>query len=584
MSLYRKALPRHASRLALILALFALLSACVPAWPFAPPTPPPTSVPTARPTATVLPTATAEATAPPAGSPTAAPADLALSPDGVNLFPGPERYSGDIITLDVRPDHLGAIDPGTILVRVYRGSVDQDNVVATGPVDYYTFDGVPRARLAWAWDTAGLVGEQTLIAWVDPDDAIQAGDENPADNVVTLTMDLLPAGDLPPLEVEADWVSTTMPCCVLHYLDDTAAGRDIPTITLVTEQAVADIEVRLGVLPADPLQFYFIGRVIGHGGYAYDTVALSYLDRHYAGSDLPTVVRHEATHVVDGELLSIYPPAMLREGLATYMGGGHFKPEPIPQRTAALLELDLYVPLERLANNFYREQHEVGYMEAAGFIAFLVEIEGWDRFLTFYASFPEGSESGADQLDEALNSVYGQGLVATEQAFQAWLRALPPDPVQVRDLRDTVTLYDAVRRYQALKDPSAYWMNSFLPNPTYAEQHGLVADFLRHPDTPENIALETMLIAARERLRAEDFDGGGVLTAAVNRVLDTDDWTGAPEADYLAVVQAVAVAGYEAQSIDLVGDSARVLAIANWPELQPLVLQRTATGWGWLTK
>jgi hypothetical protein len=525
------------------------------------PPPPPTPAPATRPTPSPVPT------------------DLSLAPADVAVFPGPEHYSGDVVTFDVQPQNLGAIDPNTVEVRIYRGSADSEHVVAAGLANYYSFDGVPRARMVWSWDTAGLVGEQTLIAWLDPDDTIQSGDEDPTNNLVTFTVDLLPSYELPAEEADADWVSTTLPCCVFHYLDDASAGRDMLTITVVTEAAVAQVEAQMGMELPYALRFYLIERVIGHGGYAFDAVVLSYLDRHYAGFDLAVVVRHEATHVLDSLWVTVYPPAMLREGLATYMGGGHFKPEPIPQRSAALLELGYYIPLQQLVSDFYRQQHEVGYLEAAGLVSYLIQTYGWERFRTFYAAFPDDGSPLSQQLDAAMTRVFGQGLAATEEDFRAWLRALPPDPTQVRDLRDTVALFDTIRRYQAADDPSAYWMSGFLANPAEGEQRGIVADFVRHPRTPENIALETMLIAARERLRAGDFDEGEALVAEVNRVLDTGDWSPAPASDYLAIVQAVAAAGYEAQQIDLDGDTARVAAIAVWPELEVLILQRVGAGW-----
>lgn len=558
--------------LLLALLLLALLAACQLRRPWAQPTPPPPG-PTASPAPRPSPSPT---TAP---TPSTEAVDLSLAAEGIVVYPGPGNYSGDQVTFDVTPQHLGAIDPNQVTVRIYHGAVAPGSVIAEGHVGYVTFDGVARARFVWAWDTSGLVGEQTLIAWLDPDDTIRSGDEDPRNNVVTFTLHLAPPGDLPPLEEQADWVTTSIACCRLHYLDDTAAGRDIAAIADVAQEAVDEVAGRLGVTQSSPLRLYLVGRVIGHGGYAYDAVALSYLDRHYAGFDLGVVMRHEATHVLDGLMLEVYPPAILREGLATYMGGGHYKPEPLPQRTAALLNLGLYVPLETLADDFYRQQHEVGYLEGAGFVSFLVDTAGWEQFRAFYASFPTSSDAAAAQLDAALARGYGQGLAEMEQAFRAWLRRHAPTADQVRDLRDTIDLFDALRRYQQLKDPRAYWMSAFLPNPTEGARRAIVADFLRHPLSPENIALEAMLIAARKELEGERYAGCEALVAAVNRVLDTDAWEGSLEADYLAIVRAVAADGYEAQQIALAGDTARVQAIAEWPRLERLFLRRTAGGW-----
>jgi hypothetical protein len=563
---------------ALVLLLLGplLLSSCLPAPSIVRPTPTaivltvtpvPNSFPTLAPSPTPSPTVAITS------------ADLAITSADVAVYPGPENYSGDILSFDVTPRNVGTIPPAEINVRIYRGSVEPSNVIASGIGGYPTFDGVPRIRLSWAWDTAGLVGDQTLIAWLDPDDTLHQGDEDPGNNIVTFTVHLRPAEEIPAPEAGAAWTMTHTACCDLHYLTGTSSDRDIPTITVVANQAVAGVQQQLGVTLSSPLNIYFISRVIGHGGYAYEAVGLSYLDRHYAGFDLAVVVRHEATHVLDGKLVKSYPPAILREGLAVWVAGGHFKPEPIPQRAAALLELDRYIPLDQLANDFYRQQHEIGYLEGAAFIAYLVDTHGWDAFRGFYGSFPNSSEPAADLLDSVLQENFGRGLAETEDGFRAWLAAHPPTPEQVRDLVDTISLFDAVRRYQAVLDPSAYWMSGWLPNPTEGERRGIVADFIRHPRAPENIALEAMLIAAREGMRQGQYDQAEALVAGVNRVLDTGDFRSAPEADYLALVQAVAAAGWEAQQVAMHGDIADVWAIAEWPVLQKLTYQRTGAGW-----
>ena len=540
---------------------------CIP-WPLPWPFPP--TAPTPQPTVTATPPLTL--------APFPTPADLYIAPGDIAIYPGPEHYAGDRLTLDVVPQNVGAIDPGTIAVEIYRGRVAPENVVASGVAGYPTFDGRPRARMVWAWDTAGLSGEVALIAAIDPEDRIHAGDEDPTNNVVTFTVYLSPSYALPPPESVTRWLSTTTDCCTFYYLDDTAADRDMPTITAVANEALRHVEQQLGVDLNDPLRIYFLARVIGHGGYAYDAVALSYLDRNYAGCDLPTVLRHEGTHVLDGLDLRVYPPSLLREGLATWVAGGHFKPEPIPERAAALLVLDRYIPLRPLAQDFYRQQHEIGYLEGAALVAYLVDRYGWETFWRFYHSF-EQAEDPVAMLDAALQRSFGLGLDETEDGLKAWLQAHPPTPAQVRDLQDTVDLFDTVRRYQERYDPAAYWMSGWMPNPTDGVKRGIVADFVRCPRAPENIALETMLIAAREALYQADFSTAEELIVAVNRVLDTGAFGGLPESDYLAMARVVAAAGFEVQEVEIEGDTAQVWAIRDWPVLQQLTLQRTAGGW-----
>ncbi len=518
---------------------------------------------------------------PPSSAPqpaTPLPADLSLAPGDVFVYPDPEHYSGDILSFDVTPRNIGSIAPSALLVRLYHLVEGHREAIAEGAVGFPAFDGQPRARLIWAWDTHGLVGEQTLVAWLDPDDHIQQGDPDPANNLLTFTLYLSPALELPPPERESAWRTQTTTCCLIHYLSGTAAARDLPTITVAVEETAAEMESRLGVSATAPLEIYFLGRVIGQGGYAYEEVAISYLDRHYAGFDLRLVLRHEMVHILDALLFQVYPPALLREGLATYLSGGHYKEEPIPQRASALLRTGRYIPLKTLAEDFYAQQHEAGYLEGAALIAYGVDRYGWDRFLRFYASF-EKDLPPLQALEQALEKNFGLGLEETEASFRLWLEEHPPTPEQVRDLEDTFRLFEAMRRYQERYDPGAHWWSGWMPDPVEGERRGIVADFLRHPRAPKNLALEAMLIAAQENLVAGHFEQTEVLLDGVDRVLDGRGFSGRPEADYLALVEAAQRAGYEVQRISLDGEQATVWAIARWPHLERLAFRKTASGW-----
>jgi hypothetical protein len=232
-----------------------------------------------------------------------------------------------------------------------------------------------------------------------------------------------------------------------------------------------------------------------------------------------------------------------------------------------------------LANAFYTSQHETSYLEAGAFIQYLVDQYGWQRFKTLYASF-QPAPSDAQMLDAGLQAQYGQGLSALEAQWLAYLRSLPSDPAQVDNLRLTIALYDTVRRYQQLDDPSAYFLDAWLPDGPEARKRGIVADVVRHPDGPNNIALETMLVAAGQSLAAGADDQSRALLAAVNAALDAGSLGASPlAADHLAVVNQVLGAGYEPQRITLSGDTATVEAISHWPALEQLSLRRGAGGW-----
>jgi len=502
----------------------------------------------------------------PTAPPTPPPTDLSIVPEDVVLYPLPAPgpggrwffYRGDRISFDITPRHLGAIQPQDLTVRIYRLRGTEREVLAEGAVGYPTFDGVPRARLTWAWDTRDAGGRETLVVHLDPDDRVHAGDEDPTNNVVTLTVRFIADAARPVPEAAATWATTTTDCCVIHYLTCTRAERDLSMLTDAANRAVAFAQDRLGTRLASPLQVYFIGRVLGQGGYAREGIVLSYPDRAYVGLDLEMVLRHEAVHVLDISLIGPATPSLLREGLAVWVAGGHYRPESIPARAGALIRLNGYIPLAQLAEDFYRHQHEIGYLEAAALVAYLVETYGWDRFLAFYRQSGEAADMPpADALDRALRGSFGVGLEETESAFYAWLSSQPTTPEQARDLELTVRLFDAIRRYQQTLDPPAYFLSGWFPDPVEGKRQGIVADFLRSPRAVRAVAIELLFTAAQESLRRGALDQAAILIEGAERALD-GDFSTPPASEYLAIARAVAARGGEAQRVEMEGERAYV--------------------------
>ncbi|MBC7227945.1 MAG: hypothetical protein H5T61_12055 [Thermoflexales bacterium] len=524
--------------------------------------------------------------------PTSSPPDLSLAPEDVALYPLPIPglggrwlfYRGDRISLDITPRHLGAIPPGDLTVRIYRLKGTEREVLAEGTVGYPAFDGVPRARLAWAWDTRDTGGRETLVVHLDPDDRVQAGDEDPTNNVVTLTVRFVTDAARPAPEALATWATTTTNCCILHYLTCSRAERDLPVLIQTTERSVAFVQERLGTRLASPLEVYFIGRVIGQGGYAQEGVVLSYPDRLYTGEELEIVLRHEAVHLLDASLVGPATPPMLREGLAVWVAGGHYRPESIPSRAGALLRLDRYIPLARLAEDFYSHQHEIGYLEAAALVAYLVETYGWDEFLSFYRQTEEPTNMPpADALDRALHRSFGTGLEETERAFQAWLSDQPTTSEDARDLELTVRLFDTIRRYQQTDDPMAYFLSGWFPNAAEGKQRGIIADFLRRPRTVQAIAVELMFVSAQAALHQGALDQAALLIDGAERALD-GDFSIPPASEYLAIARAVADRGSEAQRVEIGGDTAYVwvtpiMTTTACSSPQVWTLHRTDANW-----
>ena len=522
------------------------------------------------PTATMTPTPLSPAaTATLTPSPTLRPGDLWIGSADLRIHPdGDVFYSGDLISFQVYAHHghdWGLSSPPDADVEIWRGVPGEGQFIVDGRVSFYGGqDGA--TRLDWVWDTTGIQGLQTITVVLDPDDEIQIGDENPDDNVVTRTLELRPRDEMPIGWSEARWIQQASACCVFHYISGTAAERDIGLLMALADDAIAHAGEQLGEdIDQVKLTVYLIDRVLGHGGFAGDALVISYLDRFYAGGEWTQVFRHEGAHVLDRRFAE-YRPTLLGEGLAVFVAGGHFREEPISERAAALLALDRYIPLSELADSFYPSQHEIGYLEAAGFVSFLIDRFGWNAFKVFYGDMDRDEAGEAAVIDAALQEHFGLSLIQAEADWLASLRELPALAIQETDLRLTVDFYETVRRYQQAWDPSAYFREPWWPAPQDAERRGLTADLIRHPDAPVNVTLETMFVAADRAIDAGAYTEAESLLTAIDKVLDAGgDLTADPLVDqYWALVQATVEAGYEALQIALDSESnvARVLAAA----------------------
>lgn len=519
---------------------------------------------TPPPTATHAPTPVALASPIPTGP-------FHLKPGDVTFHPDPQLYSGDVVSLEL--DAANA-DPKwqEATVQFYVDSLGTKPLAATTFAPF-GIAGRAQATFHWVWDTSGRVGPQTVILTISPKTEGAAPLE-----VLTLTVNLLPASARPMPEPLARWTQTESACCIFHYLTGTAAERDIATITTAADESFEQVEQALGVTRQNKVIFTLLSRLLGHGGFASDEISLTYIDRDAAHSDLTSVFKHEGTHILDRQIAR-ERPIIMTEGMAVYVAGGHFKPEDLEKRAAALLILEDYIPLTELADDFYNSQHEIGYLEGGAFIQFLVEKFGWEAFKIFYGSFQPAPTDSA-MLEAALRVNFNQSLAELEAEWLAKLSSLPPDVAQVEDLRLTVMLYDTLRRYQQLNDPAAYFLTAWLPNGPEARQRGIIADFVRHPTAPENIALETMLAAAGQAIVAQRFDDAEALLVSVNAVLDSNNLFFDPlAAEYLHVVTTLSSSGYEAQSILLADNTATATAIRTWPATESLTLTRDLTGW-----
>jgi hypothetical protein len=486
-------------------------------------------------------------------------------------------YVGDQVSLEV------ISPPGLVLKDAnLQVQVDPPDGPYLGPVNFapWGIQGRDEATLLWAWDTHDQdPGAHNLTFSVQPQGYAW-----------TERVSLLPSSDMPPDQADAIWASTQTQCCTVFYITNTASERDLSTLTtLIDEQAQLSID-EMGATFSQTIPITILPRLLGHGGFTSNDISVSYLDRNYAANLLTMVVQHEMIHAIDGRLGGDFRPTIFVEGLAVYMAGGHYKPEPLMPRAAALLEdyLNWYIPLETLTNNFYDSQHEIGYLEGGSLIEYMVNTYGWEAFSAFYRDIHKNQdESQSDAIDAALKVHFSTSFTQLEQDYQSALNQELNTSAWVDDVRLTISYYDTMRRYQQLLDPSAYFRTAWLLDNKTMRERGIVADYLRHPHTPQNLALESLLITASHQMSAHQFSHASQTLEVINSVLEaiehgtTDPFSvSILAADYLSISDTLQQKGYEVQSIDTDENTATAYVTSSTgPDLIELHLTRSGGEW-----
>ena len=531
-------------------------AATVPATPTeqAPPPATATSPPTATATS-VPPTATAPVVPTATATPTATAADLSITRDDFFIYPVPAVYSGDVVSFRVMAHVPEMLDPSDVTFEIQVG----ERLTLPGSLSRRNLAGEAIGQLEWVWDTTGVTGYIPVTLTLDPDDRIQVGDENPDNNVVDLTLTVFSPNLRPPAEVGASWVMAETECCHIYVAEGTAAHRDLALLEEQVESGVREAVEKLDEPLGSQIDFYFIDRVIGQGGYAGSAVVISYLDRNYAGGGLREVVVHEAVHRLDRQ----FAPeriSFLAEGLAVWVTGGHYKQEAIDRRMVALRQAGLAIPVVELVNDFYPQQHEIGYLQAAGFISYHVNVYGWERVRAFYADVQRSQDTPpATALEEALVAHFGRTLAQTEADWMRYLDGIPADPDMLADLLTTLRYYDVMRAYQLRYDRTAHFLKAWLPYPEEMVERGITADLRRHPEEPLNVTLEVMLESVDRALVAGDYARANVLLDSIERVLANEGRFGDPlAANYYQIVDKLTSVGYEVHDVELQGTRAVV--------------------------
>ncbi len=495
----------------------------------------------------------------------------------VYYHPDDMLYVGDQVSFEVvSPPGLNLTD-ASLHVQVDPPSGPKLGEVKFGA---WGIQGRYEAALIWAWDTKTFSpGAHTISYGVTPQGYAW-----------TDQVTLLPASDMPAKQAEAKWAETKTQCCTVFYITETASQRDLSSLSALVDAQAQDAIQKMSSNFSEPITITLLSRLLGNGGFTSTEISVSYLDRNYASTDWALVVHHEMIHAIDGHLGGDFRPTIFVEGLAVYMTGGHYKPEPLMPRAAALLDgyLNWYLPLQPLADDFYASQHEIGYLEGASLIEYMINTYGEQAFFSFYRDIHNKSgESQSASIDAALKAHFSISFTTLEQDFITALKAEPDTQSWVDDVRSEVTYFETMRRYQLLLDPSAYFRTAWLLDNKTMRERGIVADYLRHPHTPENLALETLFITAGQQMAAKDYNAESQTLGMISLVLDGID-RGTPNpfstsvltSDYITIASTLQQQGYEVQNINVSGDIATTSVTGlSGPDLIPLRLQRTGGQW-----
>ncbi len=463
---------------------------------------------------------------------------------------------------------------------------DEQGTKIEAPFAPFGISGRNQATLYWGWDTTDLdKGMQSLEFSIQP-----------LGYTWTHTVTLGMAEEIPASELVAQWTKEESECCLFYYITETAAAREITSIITIADDLAEQTASILEIDFTKPLEVTLMPRVLGQGGFASSEMYISFLDRNYAGNSLEMVLNHEMVHILDHRLGGELRPTILIEGLAVYHSGGHYKPEELIPRAAALLHpearedglgLDWYLPLRPLIDDFYNSQHEIGYIQAGALVEFMIDTWGWEAYAAFYREiYPIENGTQSDAMDAALQTHFGLSLNDLEEKFLLALRNEEITVETLDNVRLTVEFFEAMRRYQQTLDPSAYFLTAWLPNGPTMREKGIVADLVRRRSEIENLALETLLVAANEALIDRNLTGTKDAIVAVNLVIDEIDSGNSTPFDVHPLAKAhydiaglLAENGYQIEKIDIANGTAQATASKGWSELTYFEFTETDYRW-----
>jgi len=476
----------------------------------------------------------------------------------VRAFPGPEHYAGDILTFGIQAP--SGFDES---VAVY---MTLDGMKPTQALDTFYWFG--EVVVPWALDTTTLAGHHTITFTT----------ENGELNEI-YSFEVLPVDQRPANEVRADWLIKETDCCIFHYLSGTAAARDIDFISEHFQQGANEYEAMIKTEIDSKMEVHIIDRIFRNGGFGgHGDIVISYTDRYYGptvgGEGLETLARHEFSHAA-----SVSPENsggavdFNYEGLAVYVAGGHYKPEPLAQRGAALYDLGLSAPITEII-----PQHELSYLHAALILTYIVDTYGEEKLWRFLSADQNSSDGQPLPLKDAIRLTCRVSLEEFDHGFQAWLESNDPGQ-QLDDLRLTLALQEARRKYQDRYAPDPLFLTSELDTSAIRRSEYLPV-VMREARAPTNIAIELIIANSQQAIFSGDYASAEALNKVIAEIISTGKFEDPLAKDYLDVVLAAASQGYEVVNMDiLLGDHASARTTAEPPVLVNLEFQKIDGIW-----
>lgn len=489
---------------------------------------------------------------------TTAPPTTRLEEQRLWAFPGPEHYEGDVLTLQLPLGDFGTHELGPTTLTIDGETAPVRAILESDPL------------LGWyvvfpdAFDTAGEVGRHEVIVTAEIDGSRRR---------VGTGIEVLSASRRPAQESTATWDFVQTECCVLRYLTDSAAARDLDAVAELLDDKAAFVEKRFE-RPLPEVDITLIDVLWGNGGYSGTEVVVSYLDRDFGPRDaevVGTTLAHELTHWMTDDLEQSILPWPLEEGIAVYVTGGHFKPEDIAARTGALHALGHFVPLAEFLDDFDEMQHESRYVEAAGLVDYLVERFGWDQFIEFYSSTVR-ARSNSLWFDRAAQVTFGSGIAELSTGFAEWAAGQDPEP-ELDDLRLTIALQEARRAFQVSFAP---YQNYFVFDSVRSAGQPAVA--LREARDPGNVAAEALIGWAQKLMAERRSAEAAPVVEQIESIVETGRIDGGLGSQVLSVAERLDESGYELLEFEIRDGRAVAVATRLAPDREQFTFEMRADG------